>query len=187
MYHYQTLIVSTSNKFNAMIKEYLLSTPYDVTKNILEAKKMINIKTYDFVMMNVSYPSIEEINFAIQLATKKEMIVLMFVKEDVYNTINEQVIFHGIFTLSKPFSKTTLTQALNWMVSAREQVRNTTKTNQIIEEKLHELRLVNHAKWLLMTELKMSENDAHKFIEKEAMNRCLSKAEIATNIIKNYT
>jgi len=50
-----------------------------------------------------------------------------------------------------------------------------------------EIRLVNKAKWFLITELSMSEPDAHHYIEKQAMNRCITKRVIAEEIIKTYT
>ena len=50
-----------------------------------------------------------------------------------------------------------------------------------------EIRLVNKAKWLLISELKMSEPDAHRYVEKQAMDRCVSRRFIAEEIIKTYT
>ena len=50
-----------------------------------------------------------------------------------------------------------------------------------------EIRLVNKAKWLLISELSMSEPDAHHYIEKQAMNRCIAKRTIAEEIIKTYS
>ena len=50
-----------------------------------------------------------------------------------------------------------------------------------------EIRLVNRAKLILINELKMSEPDAHHYIEKQAMDRCVSKREIAEEIIKTYS
>ena len=55
-----------------------------------------------------------------------------------------------------------------------------------LEEKMQEIRIVNRAKWVLITELKMTETDAHRYIEKQAMDRCVSKKEIAEEIIKTY-
>ena len=55
------------------------------------------------------------------------------------------------------------------------------------EEKMAEIRLVNKAKWILISELSMSEPEAHRYIEKQAMDRCVSKRTIAEEIIKTYT
>ena len=55
-----------------------------------------------------------------------------------------------------------------------------------VEEKIDEIRLVNRAKWLLIECLSMTEADAHRYIEKQAMDLRLSKREVAENIIKTY-
>ncbi len=44
-----------------------------------------------------------------------------------------------------------------------------------IEDKMKEIRTVNRAKWLLIDQLKMTEADAHHYIEKQAMDSCMSK------------
>jgi len=77
--------------------------------------------------------------------------------------------------------------ALNWLESAREHLRQFEKKSLSIEEKMAEIRLVNKAKWILISELSLSEPEAHRYIEKQAMDRCISKRTIAEEIIKTYT
>ena len=72
------------------------------------------------------------------------------------------------------------------MASARERLRKMEKKATTIEEKMEEIRLVNRAKWILIEQLKMTEADAHHHIERQAMDRCVSKKEIALGIIKTY-
>lgn len=55
-----------------------------------------------------------------------------------------------------------------------------------LEEKMAEIRLVNRAKWVLIEQLKMTENEAHKFIERQAMDRCVTRRTIAENILATY-
>ena len=50
-----------------------------------------------------------------------------------------------------------------------------------------EIRIVNRAKWLLITEKHLSEPEAHRYIEKQAMDRCLPRREVAEEIIRNST
>ena len=47
------------------------------------------------------------------------------------------------------------------------------------------LRLVNCAKWLLIGQLGMTEADAHRWLEKQAMDRCVSRRSVAEEIIRN--
>ena len=97
------------------------------------------------------------------------------------------MIEHGIFTLAKPTSKAAIAQALAWMTSAREHLRISENKTYLLEQKIDDIRIINRAKWLLISELKLSESDAHHYIEKQAMDRCTSKREIAEDIIKTYS
>ena len=73
------------------------------------------------------------------------------------------------------------------MAAARERLRSLEKKTISIEDKMEEIRLVNRAKWILIEQLKMTESEAHRHIEKQAMDRCVYKKEIAFGIINTYT
>ncbi len=73
------------------------------------------------------------------------------------------------------------------MAAARERLRSIETKSASLEDKMEEIRLVNRAKWLLISELKMTENEAHRYIEKQAMDRCVSRREVASEIFKTYT
>ena len=55
-----------------------------------------------------------------------------------------------------------------------------------MEEKIAEIRLVNKAKWLLIDKLGMAEPDAHRLIEKRAMDTRTPKREVAQEIIDSF-
>ena len=44
----------------------------------------------------------------------------------------------------------------------------------------------NRAKWLLIEELKMTEQEAHRYIEKQAMDRCVTRRAVAEQILSIY-
>ena len=52
---------------------------------------------------------------------------------------------------------------------------------------MEEIRLVNRAKWLLIEKRNMSEADAHRHIEKQAMDRCITRREVSLDIIQTYS
>ena len=51
---------------------------------------------------------------------------------------------------------------------------------------MEEIRLVSHAKWVLIDQLKMSEPEAHRYIEKLAMDRCVTRRAVAQDILSIY-
>jgi len=59
------------------------------------------------------------------------------------------------------------------------------QTDQL-RSQLQDLKRIQKAKGLLMRQLGMTEQDAHRWIEKAAMDRCVKKREIAETIIRMY-
>ena len=89
--------------------------------------------------------------------------------------------------LSKPTSKSIITVALSWLSSARERIRAQETKTHSLEDKMAEIKIVNRAKLLLISELHMDESQAHRYIEKQAMDRCVTRKVVAEEIIKTYS
>ena len=187
---YSILIVSATGNFSSAFADLLPETRYSpihTAASISAAKRILAENTFDFVIINAPLPDDIGIRFAIDTCTNKQSAVLLLVKSDIHADIHDRVVVYGVFTLSKPTSKPTLIHALSWMESARERLRQFEKKSLSIKEKMAEIRLVNKAKWNLISELKMNEPDAHRYIEKQAMDRCVTKQTIAEEIIQTYT
>ena len=110
----------------------------------------------------------------------------MLVKNEIYEEIRAKVTPYGVFTLPKPLSSVSVTRGIDWLAPAREILRKLEKKTVSIEEKMEEIRLVNRAKWLLIDHLKMTEPDAHRYIEKQAMDRCVNRRTVASEILAAY-
>ena len=157
-----------------------------IITSIASAKRAVLEKTYDFVIINTPLRDDFGTRFAIDTSGRADCAVLLFLRSEVYDEVNLKVQPYGVFTLQVPTPVQTLKQALQWMTAARERLRRLEKKTVSMEEKMEEIRLVNRAKWILIEQLKMTEAEAHRFIEKQAMDRCTAKKEIALGIIKTY-
>lgn len=187
---YSVLIVSAAESFNDALSALLPNSKYSPThfvSNISAAKRALAERAFDYVIINSPLPDDVGTRFAIDTADSQESVVLLMVRTELQEEIYDKVAEHGVFVLPKPTSKPTMTIALNWLSSAREKLRKTEKKTLSIEEKMEEIRIVNRAKWLLISELKMDEQGAHRYIEKQAMDRCVSKRVVAEEVIKTYS
>ena len=187
---YSVLIVSAAESFNDTLSALLPSSKYSPThfvSNISAAKRVLAERAFDFVIINSPLPDDVGTRFAIDTANSEESVVLLMVRTELQAEIYDKVAEHGVFVLPKPTSKPTMAIALSWLSSAREKLRKTEKKTLSIEEKMEEIRIVNRAKWLLIGELKLDEPEAHRYIEKQAMDRCVSKRVVAEEIIKTYS
>ena len=184
---YGVLVVSSSEKFNDTFANLLPEGEYDPVHfvgNIAAARRALLEMAYDFVIINAPLPDDLGVKLAIDVCNNKGMVALLLVRMENHEQVRVKVVDHGVFTLPKPTSSQMLLQALNWMAASRERLRGQERKTATVEEKMEEIRLVNRAKWLLIESLKMTESDAHRYIEKQAMDRCVSKKEIALGIIK---
>ena len=187
---YGVLVVSSSEKFNDTFANLLPEGEYDPVHfvgNIAAARRALLEMAYDFVIINAPLPDDLGVKLAIDVCNNKGMVALLLVRMENHEQVRVNVVDHGVFTLPKPTSSQMLLQALNWMAASRERLRGQERKTATVEDKMEEIRLVNRAKWLLIESLKMTESDAHRYIEKQAMDRCVSKKEIALGIIKTYS
>ena len=187
---YSVLIITASSKFHDAVGPLLSAfrcDPVRCVSDLSSAKRLRNEHDFDFVIINSPLPDDPGTRFAIDLCRETPAAVLLLVPGDIHEQVRDKVIDHGVFTLPKPVGKTTFSIALGWMAAARERMGRTEKKTLSIEEKMEEIRLVNRAKWLLIRELKMEEPEAHRYIEKQAMDRSLPKRAIALQGIQTYS
>ena len=186
---YSVLVISAKEKFDASLQSLLPESKYapvQMVSSVSLAKRVLLERSFDFVFINTPLPDDFGTRFAIEISGNKGTVILLLVRNEVYEEVCDKVTEYGILTLPKPASKQMVAHTLNFMAGIRERLRKLENKSLSMEEKMKEIRLVNRAKWVLIDELKMSEADAHRYIEKQAMDRCVSRREIAEEIISTY-
>jgi len=186
---YSVLIVTASDSFTNNVMPLLPMTDYwpvTTARSVGEARRRIAETAFDIVLINAPLPDDFGMRLAIDICTNSGAGVLLMVKNDLFNDIYAKVVNYGVITLSKPTNLQMVTQNLRILCATRERMRQMEAKQATVEEKIEEIRLVNHAKWLLIQCLSMTEPEAHRYIEKQSMDERISKREVAENIIKTY-
>ena len=186
---YSVLIVTASERFTDSIMPLLPMTDYwpvQTASSVAEARRWLADTEFDIVLINTPLPDDFGMHLAIDICTGSGAGVLLLVKNDHYNEIYSKVVRYGVITLSKPTNRQMVAQNLRILCATRERIRQMQAKQATVEEKIKEIRLVNRAKWLLIECLNMTEAEAHRYIEKQAMDLRISRREAAENIIKTY-
>ena len=76
--------------------------------------------------------------------------------------------------------------ALPQLLALCSRLRSLRAQTNTLRRKLDDTRLVSRAKLLLMSRFKMSENEAHRYIERTAMDSGEKLREVAESIIRTY-
>ena len=160
--------------------------PVTVVSDIGSAKRAMLDSGYDIIIINTPLPDEFGCEFAADVCQSSDAGVLLFVKSELAEGITARVCDYGTYVLPKPVSKPAVTSALKLLCATRERLRRLEKKYETLEDKMEEIRLVNRAKWILIEYLKMSEDEAHRFVEKQAMDMRITKKVAAENIIRTY-
>ena len=186
---YSVLLVSASKTVNDALGEMLspaVFSPVRTVTDVSAAKRALDDRDYDIVIVNSPLPDDPGVRFAIDTVRGSGTVALVLARAEVFDEISEKLTPRGVFTLAKPSSRAMLQTTLRWLVSARARLGTTEKKTQTLEEKMAEIRVVNRAKWLLIERQGMDEPAAHRYIEKQAMDRCVTRRAVAEEIVKEF-
>lgn len=186
---YSALIVSANDKFNQVLASIMPPDEFttETVGNVGEGRRALLERDYDIVIVNTPLPDEFGVNFAIDTGADTNSGVLLCINADLFEEVTDKCEEYGILTVSKPTSRQIVKQSLKLLEATRRRLHRMEKKTASFEEKLTEIKEINRAKWLLIENLSMSENEAHKYIERTAMDTRRPKIDIAREIIEEYT
>lgn len=185
----RALIVSDAPKAMKFFKDFLESNGYDkirLAATVEEGRQEMNNFSPDVCVINAPIGTESGEDLSVELAEDMSCQVILFVKEDYYEEITESVEKEGVICLSKPISKSMFFKALGFAEAADSRMKRAYAEIKRLEKKLEDVRLVDRAKNILINEKNMSEAEAHRYIEKTAMDRRVSRGQVAEEIIDFY-
>lgn len=187
-YQYRVLVADSSDKLGAFLSELLPRTDYEITRVCATASQLrralLEVEA-DLVILNAPLRDEFGTQLALDLADNN-LGVLLLVPGDAFDQVCYHVEDYGIMTLSKPLSREGFYRAVKLLTALRGKLLQMERKQQVLKDKMQDIRIVNQAKWLLIEHLHISENDAHYYIERSAMDNRQSRREAAERIIKSY-
>ncbi|HAN21400.1 MAG: response regulator receiver protein [Clostridiales bacterium GWF2_36_10] len=186
---YSVLVVSSGEKITEFIKEVLDNSVYSpvvFTASGGEARNILISQNFDLVIINSPLSDEFGSELAFKLTENSVCGVIILVKSDIFDEISERVEQYGVLAVSKPISRAFFTQAIKMSVATLERLKRLETENKKLTLKIDEVKLIERAKFVLIEYLKMNESQAHKYIEKQAMDMRVTRREVAESIIKTY-
>ena len=186
--HYRMLLVSSREPFIKEVSALLQGSLYqtDRSRSASDARCKMLENPYDIIIVNAPLSDEFGSRLCIDASRNNCTIAGLFAANDTYEEIYAKTSVQGVFVIHKPTSRMLVSQALSLMVCARERLRTVEKKAVKAESKLDEIRIVNKAKWLLIDHEGFTEADAHRYVEKSAMDAGITKRIAAQIIIDSY-
>ena len=181
---HSVLIVSASGQFDAKVRKSLTGfMMVDSRKSVSAARRCILERYYDLVVINFPIPDEAGEQFALDVTEQCRASVLLVVPGEIYDAVLEMVTDRGILVISKSLPPGRLDQAIRFLIATENRMHALEKQVEKAEERLEELRIVDKAKFYLMENENMTEDEAHRYIGKQAMNHGVSRGRVARRIL----
>ncbi|MBQ3826497.1 MAG: ANTAR domain-containing protein [Spirochaetaceae bacterium] len=183
---YSVLLVSSDSKIVSAIRAFLLPPMFELISldDINEARRLVDERQFNIIIADSAEPS--GTDFAIQVSEKYSAVVLLSPSE-LFDEISYRVEGFGVLTMTKPFEPFYFYNMIKIAIAVQYKIQMLSSQTVKLKSKMEEIRIVNRAKLVLVEKRGMSEQDAHRFLEKEAMDRGLAKRKVAERIIKDFS
>ena len=184
--HHSILIVSDSERFLTIVKKSLSGfITIDIRKSASAARRSVLERYYNLVVLDTPLPDELGDGLAIDIAEKQNTGVLVVTPQELLEDFMEQLTDTGILVLSKSMPIAYIDKAVRYLVSIQDRMLELEKKTHRVEEKLEEQRLLCKAKILLAKKKGMTEDEAHRYIGKMAMNNGVSRKKIAEELLED--
>ena len=137
----------------------------------------------DLVVMDIKMPKLDGISAAEKIAELKIPVVLLtaFSQTELVSRAAEA---GAMAYVTKPFKPADLLPAIQIALARHEELLSLESETAELSDRLETRKMMDRAKGLLMTQMKLSEPDAFRWIQKASMDRRLSMAQVAKAVIE---
>ena len=186
----RALIVSSSAENAELVEQLLNAEGYGIiacAASGSEARRLIAGDTEPELIV-IYTPLSDEFgqDLAEMIAENTSAGIILICRGDIADDIGDKVSDSGICVVPEPLNKQLLSRSVKLVTATRSRMMGLKKENADLLTKIDEMRLINRAKCTLMQYLKFTEPQAHKYIEKQAMNTRQTRREVAMRILATY-
>ncbi|MDD3242446.1 MAG: ANTAR domain-containing protein [Eubacteriales bacterium] len=185
----QVLVVCGTEKGRDMLRTLLCDAacpPSAFAENAGQARRLLTQCEYDLVVINAPLTDEFGHELACQAVENSATGVILLVRNEMADEVAERVEDDGVLVVPKPVSRPMFYQAVRMVAAAQRRMRGLHRENLKLQSKIEEIRLVDRAKLILMEHLGMTEQQAHRYLEKQAMDLRVTRREVALGVLKTY-
>ena len=183
------LLVSASKKSGEALEQLLRRyswTNIDLVFDSSDARRSILQVDYDIMIVNMPLKEEQGHGLALDIIQATSLSVIAIVKAESYGLLSSKLEPAGVLVCPKPFQQSDFLSSVRLAAAFRNRLKKYESENRKLQKKYEEQRVVSRAKCLLVEFEKMSEPEAHRYIEKMAMDKRSTKLEISNRLIALY-
>ncbi len=187
----RVLVVScnarASDFVGEMIAGFYPETVVNVSDGDAVRRLFLDGCAFDYVFINLPLQSESGVGLATQIAEDApDTLVMAMLRAELADTVGIRLSESGVFTLTKPVVRDSFVNCVRMMIAARSKLQAVQSEVDGLRQKIEEISYVSRAKIALVREQGLTESEAHRYIEKMAMDTRRKRREIAAEILDRY-
>lgn len=183
------LIVSPTEQGAALIKAMLHAASINRLAALTscgEVRRLLLERDFDLVVINAPLRDEPGEGLSRHIAARGATQVVLIVASEHFDAMAAACEDAGVLTVAKPLDKAVFWAALTLAKAAWRKIKAAEDENAQLKQKIEDIRIIDRAKCLLMSRRGMDEKDAHRYIEKQAMDLRSSKRAVAEGVLRIY-
>ena len=185
----RALLVSSSEAQNQGISALLTRArivPFNHAAGARQALEQFDAGGIDGALIAEPIAGSSGQELALQLKKRHCMALLLLAAPEHADAAAALLEQSGVLVLPNDAPESLIVQTIRLLTAVRIQLEQMQHKTEKLEAKVADIRIINRAKLLLVQHLQMTETEAHKYIEKQAMDTSMRRRTIAENIIRTY-
>lgn len=158
----------------------------DLSFSASEARRKLQYVSYDVVIVNTPLSDEFGLELALDFADSTDSAFVLLVKNDVADEIEYKLRDTAAFVVPKPVNPQVLCQNIRFVGKVSNKMEKLRVRNEQLLKKIEDLKVIDRAKCCLVANLSMSEEEAHRYIQKQSMDTRVTPKEVADGILKKY-
>ena len=146
----------------------------------------VDISKFDSVIISTPLSDEFGLDLVADIAKDAKNGIVVLAKREIADEVQKKIRFTGAFVLPRPFNKALLIQTIKLAEIAHIGMAKLEEENRQLTQQLSDMKIVNRAKSMLMQYLNLTEEQAHRHIQKQAMDLRKTQRAVAEDILKTY-
>ncbi len=146
----------------------------------------VDISKFDSVIISTPLSDEFGLDLVADISKDAKNGIVVLAKREIADEVQKKIRFTGAFVLPRPFNKALLVQTIKLAEIAHIGMAKLEEENRQLSQQLSDMKIVNRAKSMLMQYLNLTEEQAHRHIQKQAMDLRKTQRAVAEDILKTY-
>ncbi len=186
----KAVVVIKSDTAFETLKELLSQAEIDEIVHLhngIEARMyFVSGKKAELAVISVPLEDETGTELACEINEKYFSAVIAIAGAEIIKNVQKKIASCGGVAVLRQSVRASVAQAASSAVAINSELMRVRLENAELKRRMDDIKLVDRAKCVLIHYLRISEPEAHKLIQKQAMDRRLNVTDVAKNILNTY-